>query len=134
MTMQNRLHHTLRQILSLAPLLAIPLMLNVRWNDLVAANEEPKWAIFVLLGVLITIAGAILQGLKAPTNSFSGDSPKKAPWDLEGFALFLFWLGLALGVTYTVNAGEGMNRLAFGLQPSSRFWPLKSPFAKILPF
>ena len=113
MNMQNRLHHTLRQALSLAPLTAIPLMLNVRWNDLVAPNEEPKWAIFVILGVFLMIAGALLKGLKAPTNSISGDSQKRAPWSLEGFALLLFWLGLALGVTYTVNVGEGMNRLAF---------------------
>ena len=113
MTMQNRLHHTLRQTLSLAPLIAIPVMLNVRWNDLVAPNEEPKWAIFVILGVFLTIAGALLKGLRAPTNSVSGDSQKKAAWGLEGFALLLFWLGLALGVTYTVSVGEGMNRLAF---------------------
>ena len=46
-----------RKFLLWAPLVAMPFMLNLRWQAMVAPNEEPKWAVFVLLGLVLPWRG-----------------------------------------------------------------------------
>ena len=113
MNLTQELHKAARLIIHWAPLIALPFMLNVRWNDMVAANEEPKWAIFLILGSFLTITGSIYFLTKQRSTLNQHEGSHRFALSLPGVGLFLFWLGLALGVTYTVNFGEGMNRLAF---------------------
>ena len=95
-----------------AILLSLPLMLSIRLESLVAPNEEPKWFLFALLGIILAITGSW---------SFFG-LPKKPQSDrsTHGFSLslpavffLLFFVGLALGTLYALNPEESLNRLAF---------------------
>ena len=95
-----------------SPLLALPLMFNVQCEQLLATHEEPKWAIFTILGIILVIAAA-LNALSKPSHGLTSARLPDRSITIAGAALLIFWMGLALGVTYTPNLGEGMNRLAF---------------------
>lgn len=90
-------------------LAAIPLMLNVTYSETLAPNEEPKWGLWMLFILLMSVAqglNLILRG-QAPT-------PKTAPKISHcGLGLLLFWAGLALGVPESVNPDEALNRFAY---------------------
>ncbi len=92
--------------LGFAPLLALPLLLNVRVFPFVAPNEEPKWALLTLCGLWMGLAGAW------------------ALWRAERVRLRLTWPGAALlvffailftGVQIAPNPIEGLIRFAFWL-------------------
>lgn len=97
-------------VLVVAPLVAMPLMLTVHWDAMIAPNEEPKWAIFVVLGALLLSAGLLLGWLRCRE---SASSPPRPSLSLPAGLLLLFLVGMAAGVAWTVNPGEGLNRLAF---------------------
>ena len=108
--MKNILSRLSQFILVFAPLLAMPLILTVRWDALIAPNEEPKWGILVVLGSLLLCAGLILIWLRCQ-NPEKPQSRTGLSWPAGWLLLFL--IGIAAGVTVTVNPGEGLNRLAF---------------------
>lgn len=98
-------------ILIFGPLAAMPLMLTVRWDALVAPNEEPKWVVLVVLGVVLMLAGLVQGFLRCPPRPPA--AAERPCLSVPGIWLLVFFIGLAIGVGYTVNPGEGLNRLAF---------------------
>lgn len=119
-----------RKILSWAPLLAMPLILNLRWQTLIAPNEEPKWLVLVMLGLVLSLAGAVELFLQCRRGKNSSTAGKRIGLTLQGILFALFFAGLALGVLYTVNPGEGFNRLAFwcagGITLSATAWAARN--------
>ena len=90
----------------IAPLLAFPLMINIRVFPFVAPNEEPKWAILTLCFLCMGVAAAWLW--------FKRSSPLLIPKPtLPSLALLLYTLILAAGVFIGPNMTEGMVRFAF---------------------
>lgn len=92
------------------PLLALPLMLNVRWLHLIEPNEAPKWLIMIGVGLVLVLCGTL-----GHYGARGKASPTPAGWPLSPLTwlLGLFYLGIAAGVLHAVNPGEGMNRLSF---------------------
>ena len=96
-----------RRLLHWGPLIALPLMLSLRWHGMVAPNEEPKWAVMLLLGLALGLAVLAV-------NTFGSRQDEiVSGWNSAGIALWLFFLGLALGAIPAVNIGEAWNRLAY---------------------
>jgi len=91
----------------LAPLLCLPLMLNVRWMTLVAPNEEPKW--------LILIACFVWIGLMAAYMVWKRREPLMMHWTWAGLILAVFYLFLCLGVWIAPNHTQGLIRFSFWL-------------------
>jgi len=90
----------------IAPLLAFPLMINVRVFPFVAPNEEPKWAILTLCFLWMGLAAAWLW--------FKRSTPLSIPKpSLPSLALLLYILILAVGIFIGPNMTEGMIRFAF---------------------
>ncbi len=90
----------------IAPLLAFPLMINIRVFPFVAPNEEPKWAILTLCFLWMGLAAAWLW--------FKRSSPLLIPKPtLTSLALLLYILILATGIFIGPNMTEGMIRFAF---------------------
>lgn len=92
-------------LLAILPLLFFPLMINVRVFPFIAPNEEPKWALLVLCGLLIAVAFAIRLWKQQEANII------RLHWSV--LALAGFYLLLALGVWIGPNTTEGMIRFAF---------------------
>ncbi len=114
----TRPRQTGEPVLLWAPLCAMPFMLNLRWDAMMAPSEEPKWAVFMLLMVVLAVAGAM-----AIYRQCRRAGPADAPvLSLPGLLFLLFFAGLAYGVTYAANPGEGWNRLAFWCAGGLTFW------------
>ncbi len=92
--------------LGLAPLAALPLLLNVRVFPFVAPNEEPKWAILTLCGLWLGLAGAWALWR-------SGGVRLRLTW--AGVALLVFYAILLTGIQIGPNPVEGAIRFAFWL-------------------
>ncbi len=91
--------------LSIVPLLALPMMLNLRVFPFVAPNEEPKWAVLILCGLLMTIiAGLILWNRREALG---------VPVSIPSFFLFIYLLILGVGIWIGPNVIEGVIRFSF---------------------
>lgn len=108
-----------RWLLYWSPLAALPLMLNLRWKATVAPNEEPKWAVLLVLGLVMGLAA--LAGNASSTGE-DRTAPGRAGWSLTGIALCLFLLGLAIGAVHAVNIAEAWNRLAYWCAAGMAWW------------
>ena len=98
--MQPTLRKFPPQWLWLTPLVFLPLVIN-----LASPSFSIKWAVFCLLGVWLSAC------IFAPHRV----SRTAREWSLPGALSGLFLIGLGVGVTYTVNPGEGLNRWALWL-------------------
>lgn len=94
-----------------APLAAMPLILNLRWLVLDEPNEAPKWAVFTLAGLVIALAGAMQAFAFCRQPSQSSHTKLEAYGPAGG--LWLFVMGVGLGVTYAANPGTAMTRWAY---------------------
>ena len=113
MNLASRLYQRLQPHLLWPPIVALPIILNLRWNGFIAPNEEPKWAVLVLLGLWLSVAAFVAALIPRGSRSPHVTSAPPARFNAPAVGLFIFWLGLALGTTYAVNPGEALNRLAF---------------------
>lgn len=111
--MNTSAHRASTALLLWAPLAAMPLMLNARSDAMLAPNEEPKWLVFLLLGSILSLAGTLHCFLECRQGESGRKGPDPTPLSIPGILFALFFVGLAAGVTYTVNPGEGINRLGF---------------------
>jgi len=92
-------------MLGLIPILVFPWMINVRIFPFIAPNEEPKWMILTLCGVLLgLLSGYFLWKRQGDCN---------VHFSLSGLLLLLFYALLAIGVFVGPNTTEGMIRFAF---------------------
>jgi hypothetical protein len=112
-----------RQILAWAPIVAMPLIVNLRWMEIEWPTVHPKWAVFIVLGLILTVAAAIDRHL------LCRDRPSERPIPnseqglcLAGLASLLFLLGLTVGVMYALNTDEGLNRLAQWYAAAVTLW------------
>lgn len=94
-----------RWYLLTVPLLFFPLMVNARIFPFVAPNEEPKWALLVLCGLLMALAAGWLCWRSKEIFSLRISLP--------GTLLAVFCLILAIGVFIGANVVEGMIRFTF---------------------
>jgi len=90
--------------LCLLPVLALPALLTLRLFPMVAPNEEPKWALFVVVGVIVA-AGLTLRWLRS-SSLISRPSPMTL-----GAVTFLLLVGL--GIFVAPNPIEGVIRWSF---------------------
>lgn len=111
-----------RGILLWAPLVAMPLMLNLRWNAMIAPNEEPKWFILVSLGLLLATAGSFRAHQACRDTQKTTERSASPGLSLMGLLFWLFFVGLAWGVTYATNPDEGINRLIFWCSGGLTLW------------
>ena len=89
-------------------LLAPPLLLNITASGMLAPNEEPKWAVWILL-TLVMASSTSLSTLISSSNSTRGVVTRHIP--PEAMGLGLFWLGIALSALMTLNPADAQNRL-----------------------
>lgn len=95
------------------PLIFMPLVINVKSEAFLNTSDPVKWACLCILGVLISPS---IFASAAHAN----DGTKKS--SIMPAALFaLFFIGLSIGVTYTINPGEGLNRLAIWAASGAAF-------------
>ena len=111
-----------RGILLWAPLVAMPFLLNLRWNAMIAPNEEPKWFVLVVLGLVLAVAGSYEAHLACRDKPTSKPRPGPSGLSLPGLFFLLFFIGLGLGVTYATNPDAGVNRLAFWCAGGLTLW------------
>lgn len=108
--MSTKTSLTLGNLIMWTPLAAMPAMLCLRSLRLVAPNEDLKWCVLVLVGLVVAVATLYRKQLicrkKETTESSKGLSVAGAM-----FCLFLAWL--AIGLAYTVNQGAGLNRFVY---------------------
>jgi tetratricopeptide (TPR) repeat protein len=100
----------------------MPFLLNLRWNAMIAPNEEPKWFVLVVLGLVLAVAGSYETHLACRDKPTSKPRPGPSGLSLPGLFFLLFFIGLALGVTYAANPDEGVNRLAFWCAGGLTLW------------
>ena len=98
----------------LTPIVFLPLVINVKSQAFIDITTTVKWALICPLAVWLGLFIFGPDRLKSPDRSEIGLS-------LPAALFCLFFIGLALGVTYTVNPGEGLNRLAFWLTSGAGF-------------
>lgn len=112
--MNKTLPLRLDPVLAFAPLLAMPFILNLRWDALIAPSEEPKWFVLVLLGLVMAITGSwvIFQQCRDTAPAPAGII-KKRGLSVVGIFFLVFFAGLAGGVFHATNPSEGINRLVF---------------------
>jgi len=113
MNLASRLYQHLQSHLLWPPIVALPIILNLRWNGFIAPNEEPKWAVLILFGLWLSVAAGVAALIPRVSRCKDLPSPPPVKFSAPTLLLFIFWLGLALGTTYAVNPGEALNRLAF---------------------
>lgn len=89
------------------PLLLFPLMINLRVFPFVAPNEEPKWGVLVLCGLLMAIAAGVLWWRRR--------EPLQLRISVPAVLLSLFYLILATGIFIGTNKVEGSIRFTFWL-------------------
>jgi hypothetical protein len=110
-----------RRFLHWAPLLALPLMLNLHWSAMIAPNEEPKWAVLIVLGLGLGLAASVHWA--SLCRGGSGKIAAERPGcGAAGLGLAVFVIGLAAGVTYAVNPWEGWNRFVFWAAAGLTWW------------
>ncbi len=93
-------------LILIAPLLAFPLMINVRIFPFVAPNEEPKWAILTICALWMGLAAAGLWWQRK----------KPLIWakpDIPSILLGIYLLVLGIGIFLGPNQTEGLIRFAF---------------------
>ena len=100
-------------LLVASPLVMMPFLLNIRWDAMMTPNEEPKWGLLLLLGLILSLAGSCLAYCNKPVPPGPTRSAIPLGLSVPGLGFLLFFLGLAFGLIYTVNPGEGINRLTF---------------------
>lgn len=107
------------RIFTTAPLLTLPILLNLSWSALSTPNESPKWAMFVMLGVVLAGAGSALLYQRCRNGA------RLAP-SAVGVLYLLWFAGLVLGVGPAVNTFIALERLAFwcaaGLTLTAMAW------------
>ena len=115
--MKTTADRILTQLIIFAPLVAMPLLLNLRRNALIAPNEEPKWLVFTLLGLVLAISGAwrLYAQCRVHASTTARHPTQTGGLSLPGLFFVVFFVGLAIGVTYAVNSLESINRLTFWL-------------------
>ena len=96
-----------------ASLLALPWVLCLRVDAMIAPNEEPKWAVFVLVGLGLAISGTWLRFQECRSSENVTLKPRDPVW--VRVLCLIFLAGIALGACYSVNPEAAMNRLAFWL-------------------
>ncbi|MDX8394217.1 MAG: O-antigen ligase family protein [Mariprofundales bacterium] len=89
-----------------APLLMLPFMLNVRIFPFIAPNEEPKWIVLIVTGLLLLI-GAVLR------IWHEGWTVRKIT--IPALLLISYLLLLFISIPVGANVIEGINRGAFWL-------------------
>ncbi len=109
-------------LLMLVPLLMLLPMLMVRVFPFVAPNEEPKWAVLVVCGMLMGMALAWHWWRSGRALSMAVTWP--------GMLLFLFLLLLGIGIWGAPNPVEGLIRYTFWLISVAVFltaaWAIRS--------
>lgn len=111
---QASLRTLCRLALVWGPLITLPVILNLQWLAMVAPNEEPKWAVFVVLSAILTMAGGGELFFCCREKRQSGrEHTSHNTLGLSGGLFLLFLIGIAGGVSYATNTGEALNRLAF---------------------
>ena len=91
----------------IAPILAFPLMINVRIFPFVAPNEEPKWLILTLCALWMGLASAWLWFWQKTILLHKPGIP--------ALLLTIYVVLLAIGIGQGPNITEGMIRFAFWL-------------------
>ena len=100
-------------MLTWGPLITFPVILNVQWLAMAAPNEEPKWAVFVVIGTLLSIAGGCELFLTCREHCSKGATQSCKTLGLSGILFLLFFVGVTCGVSYATNTGAALNRMAF---------------------
>ncbi len=93
-------------LILIAPLLAFPLMINVRIFPFIAPNEEPKWAVLTICALWMGLAAAGLWWQRK----------KPLIWakpDIPSILLGIYLLILGIGIFLGPNQTEGFIRFAF---------------------
>ncbi len=96
----------LLKLLFLLPLIALPVIINIRIFPFVAPNEEPKWAVLTLFGLLSGLCLAFWLWSRR-------QHPVRVRMGVTGWLLFAYYILLAIGIFIGVNPVEGMIRYAF---------------------
>lgn len=99
-------HDGARALLFLLPLIALPFITNIRIFPFVAPNEEPKWAVLTLYGLLSGLALAVWLWS-------AGRERITIRCGVTGWLLLAYYLILAVGIFIGVNHIEGVIRFAF---------------------
>ncbi|MDX8414077.1 MAG: O-antigen ligase family protein [Mariprofundales bacterium] len=93
-------------LLFILPLIALPIITNIRIFPFVAPNEEPKWAVLTLFGLLSGLTlGAWLWGRHRETIHLH--------IGITGYLLLTYFALLTVGVFLGANWVEGAIRYAF---------------------
>ncbi|MDQ6963770.1 MAG: O-antigen ligase family protein [Mariprofundales bacterium] len=88
------------------PLVALPLIINIRIFPFVAPNEEPKWAVLTIFG--------LLSGLALSAWLWSrGREKLTLHTGVAGYLLLTYFTLLTIGLFIGVNWVEGVIRYAF---------------------
>lgn len=87
------------------PLAFLPVVVNLKSSAFLDTTTPIKWACFTLLGVMLSLR------IFTPNQDRTAQ-PSGGGISLPASLFALFFIGLAIGVTYAVNLGEGLNRLA----------------------
>ena len=111
-------------VLLWAPLAVMPFLLTLRWDAMVAPNEEPKWFVLVVFGLILAIAGCFHTHLSCRARPETRNSVQKTGLTFPGFLFTVFFLGIALGVTYATNVQDGIIRFAFWCSGGLTFWAI----------
>lgn len=110
----------LRWLILFSPLVALPFLLIIRWQALLFPHEAPKWATFILLGLILVLAGS---GLMYEQGKYrAGNLAYPCGLTPPGTLFQLFFVGLGVGTLYSVNGGEAINRLALWCSGGALFW------------
>ncbi|MDQ6950413.1 MAG: O-antigen ligase family protein [Mariprofundales bacterium] len=92
-------------LLMLLPLAALPIMINIRIFPFVAPNEEPKWALLTIYGLLSAIALA--------TWLWHCRQRPRIRLGISGILLLTWYIILTIGIFIGVNPVEGAIRYGF---------------------
>ncbi len=93
-------------LILIAPLLAFPLMINVRIFPFIAPNEEPKWAVLTICALWMGLAAAGLWWQRK--NPLLWVKPS-----IPSILLSIYLLILGVGIFLGPNQTEGFIRFAF---------------------
>ncbi len=96
------------RLLFALPLIALPIIINIRIFPFVAPNEEPKWAILTAYGLLSGLALATWLW-------FRHREPVRLRMGITGYLLLTYFAILTIGIFIGANWVEGAIRYAFWL-------------------